>query len=653
MDFKKLSAYFYAIYIAIFVSMCGVVAFFNIAAAVVFFVVFCAYSFFLWKKIKSAVGQIGSHVENRTNQSIFAQKNLVNALPIPFVVTKSDFTVDWYNSLFGDIMNNQSTHGQNIGSLFPNFSKELIKAHRCFDFEKDESQFVISAEKFEQDEKVYYVFFMLDVTETRLLAQMLNHEKTAIAFIFIDNYDEVLAGLEDFRHSLLIGLVDRNITSFAEQINGVVRKFENDKYILVFSYSKIQYLKENKFSILNQVRDIRIGEHQPVTLSMGIGVNGATHAQSMQFARSAIDLALGRGGDQVLIKDNAQLSFYGGKSKEMEQNTRVRARVKAYALSELMEEASNVLVMGHINPDLDCFGAAVGIYRMTASMNRKCKIVLNSVNNNIKRMHDHLLELEDYKEAVVHEQAALQMLNERTLVIVVDTHRTSLVESHNVLSAAKKVVILDHHRKSADFIDYAVLTYHEPYASSTCELVTELIQYISAETKLKPAEADALLAGITIDTKSFTFKAGTKTFEAAAYLKRSGADTVRVKNFLKSEMDVSKAKAAAIRDAEIYRKTIAISTCPNDFSNTTLAAAQAADELLNIIDIEASFVLCHNDNRIAVSARSVGTVNVQVIMEKLGGGGHHTIAGAQLPDATMYSARDKVKRAINEYLEEE
>ncbi len=477
--------------------------------------------------------------------------------------------------------------------------------------------------------------------------------KVAVGLIFIDNYTEVLDGVEDVKHPLLTALIDRKINSMAFNIGGIVKKLEKDKYIFIFSQDKLQYLKENKFPILDKIREIDMGNKLPVTLSIGIGINGATLNQSMEFARAAIDLALSRGGDQVLIKDIDEYSFFGGNSKEVNINTRVRARVKAFALTDLIQESSNVLIMGHKNSDLDCIGSEIGVYKIVTAIGKECNIVLNKITTSIKSFYDRLLDETDYAEtAFINSDEALMKVKENTLLIIVDTYKQSICEFPDLIDRAKKIVVFDHHRKGAEFIENAVLTYHEPYASSTCELITEMFLYMNKEISLSDVEADGLLAGITVDTKNFAFKTGTKTFEAAAYLKRKGADTIRVKMLFQNSIEYYTLKAKVIEGTEMFNRNMAIAISKSNIENPPLLAAQVSDELLNIKGIEASFVLCQNENRINISARSLGKINVQIIMEKLGGGGHQTVSAAQINEHDMDKAIIMLKTAINEYLQE-
>lgn len=495
---------------------------------------------------------------------------------------------------------------------------------------------------------------LMDVTEKYALEKRLDDSETVVGMIFLDNYEEVADGLDEDRLPILSATIDRKLNQLALELEGFVKKLEKDRYIFLLSKGNLEKLKERKFDIMNTLREVSVGEHIPVTMSMGIGVGGGSLETAMGNAKAALDLALGRGGDQVLIKEGEKYLFYGGKAGEMGRNARIRARVKADALWELMGEASEILVMGHRNADLDSLGSCMGICAIAEAMGKRCRIIMNEVSVGVERLYESMAQAGHYESRLVKDGDAVRTMDGKTLAIVVDTHRSSMVEGSRVLAAAKKIVLFDHHRRStADFIEQAVLIYHEPYASSTAELVTEMIQHFGKKIKLKPIEADALLAGITVDTKNFCVKTGAITFEAAGFLRRNGADSIRVRLLFQNDMDEYKAKAAAVRDAEIFRENIAISVCPSDVENSTVTAAQAADDLMNVTGIKASFVCCKVGDTIHISARSYGDINVQRIMEKLGGGGHFTVSGAQLKGCTTEEAKEKIRGAIEEYLEEE
>ena len=492
----------------------------------------------------------------------------------------------------------------------------------------------------------------MDVTELTTLRKSLENDKTVVGLIYIDNYDEVIESVDDSVIPMLTAIVDRKLTAMVHDAKGILKKTEKDRYFFCIAAEELTKLQKNKFEILNEIREITIGEHIPVTLSIGIGIGEASLEAAMKSAKAAIDLALGRGGDQALIKNGEKYIFYGGKSGEVSHNARIRARVKADALSELITESEKVFVMGHKIPDSDCFGSAIGIYRISKALNKDCHIIIDEVPTIISKTVSKFTAGTDYEGLIIDSQTAWQDLTENTLLVILDTHINSRVESVDVLNKATKVVVFDHHRKSTDFIDKAVMVYHEPYASSTSELITEMIQYIGEKVKIKPLEADALLAGITVDTQNFSMKTGTITFEAAAYLKRCGADGIRVRKLLQEDMSVFRARAAAAANAEMIADGMYLSICPSDYGNSAVTAAQAADELLDVEGVKASFVLCDDRNTIFVSARSLGEVNVQVILEKIGGGGHQTISGAQFKNTNIEAVKELVKEAVQQYIEE-
>lgn len=518
-----------------------------------------------------------------------------------------------------------------------------------FAFNREEQQVIINQKGYNifvrKNEQNYDLFF----SEIK----MLDKYKTTVGLLVIDNYDEVLDSLEEFRHPLILAIVDRKIKKMARDLGGVVKNFEKDKYILILSQESLEELKESKFDILDSIREIDMGNTIPVTLSIGIGKNGENLEENMEFARVSLDLALSRGGDQVIIKDGENYQFFGGHTKEGNRNSRVRARVKAYALTELIEDASNVIIMGHRYTDLDCMGAGIGVYSIVSALDKNCKIVLNDVTSSVSYLYDRVIKDEKYKDVFISSEEALKLVNRKTLLIIVDVYKQGLCECPELVDKVKKIVVFDHHRKGTDYIENAVLTYHEPYASSTCELITEMLMYINKNIPIKQVEADSILAGIIVDTKNFAFKTGIKTFEAAAFLKKKGADTIRVKKLFKNSIDCYNARANVVSNMKLYRENMAISILEDEIDNPLLVVAQACDELLNIDNINASFVLCKINNNISISARSFGEVNVQIIMEKLGGGGHQSISATQIKDVTIEEAVNMLKGAIDEYFKEE
>lgn len=572
-----------------------------------------------------------------------------NDIPVPYAVVDSEFDIIGCNEEFLQLMELKCFTDINVKEKIPEYDEHL------------NNQIVRLGERFYRvysshaelaDGSVANSLCFMDVTEIQKLKENIENEKTVVGLIYIDNYDEVIESVDDSAIPMLTAIVDRKLTAMIHEARGILKKTEKDRYFFCITSEALAQLQKNKFEILNEIRMITVGEHIPVTLSIGIGIGEVTLEAAMKSAKAAIDLALGRGGDQALIKNGDKYIFYGGKSGEVSHNARIRARVKADALSELIAESERVYVMGHKIADADCFGAAIGVYRISKSLGKPCSIVLDGIPSTIRKIAVRFTDNPDYDDLITDSQEAWQNITENTLLIIVDTHINSRVESVDVLNKATKVIVFDHHRKSTDFIEKAVMVYHEPYASSSCELVTEMIQYIGEKVKLKSAEADALLAGITVDTQNFSMKTGTITFEAAAFLKRCGADGIRVRKLLQEDLSVFKAKAMAVASTEMIYDGMYMSVCPSDYGNTSVTAAQAADELLDVEGVKASFVLCEEGETIFVSARSLGEINVQVILEKIGGGGHQTISGAQFKGKTVDEVKEIVKEAVRQYMEE-
>lgn len=576
-------------------------------------------------------------------------------MPLPYVVLGKNKNILIYNDAFAKLFPEKNLEQAGFASLLKDYVPNTpwqITAIGDVTYEiysqKGEIWDSIKNEQME-----IYSLCLVSQMERNLLQQSIEEQKTVVALLFLDNYEEVIDSVDESRLPLLTALIDRKLNTLAVSVAGIIKKFEKDRYIFLLSRGKLEEMKEKKFDILNEIRELSVGDHIPVTVSIGIGLGEETLELAHKSARAAMDLALGRGGDQVLIKDGEKYLFYGGKSGEVGHNARIRARVKADALWELIGGASDVLVMGHKQADFDSLGAAMGICPIARTMGKSCHIVMNTVTAGIRSLHSRIVQTEGYEKIFITGEEAYNYLTEKTLLIITDTHRYEMTEHPPLIDKAKKVVLFDHHRKSTDFIDKAVLIYHEPYASSTCELVTEMIQYFGEKIKLKPIEADALLAGITVDTKNFCMKTGAITFEAAAFLRRNGGDSIRVRKLFQNDIFSYKTKATIVRNAEIFQEQYAISVCEEEGEDALLVTAQAADELLNVKGVTASFVCCPKEDAVYISARSFGEVNVQLIMEKLGGGGHLSVSGAQVHNASIGEVTEQLKNAIKQYIEEE
>ena len=600
-----------------------------------------------------------------------SRQNLMEEMLMPYAVADGTGHLLWMNREFAAILDEDRNSYKNITAMFPEITREMlathgeiVSIHSAFGDRKyridlkqvvvDQLDAAVADNGLEGQGTFVTAIYLVDETQTLLYMQQINDQKLVAGLIYLDNYDEALESVEEVRRSLLTALIDRKISKYISGMNGIVKKLEKDKYFFVIKQQYMAKIQEERFSILEDVKTVNIGNDMAVTLSIGIGMNGDSYNQNYEYARTSIDMALGRGGDQAVVKDSGKIQYYGGKAQQIEKTTRVKARVKAHALRELMENKDRLLIMGHRLADIDSFGAAVGIYRIAMSMNKKANIVVNEVTSSVRPMLDRFVGNPDYPEdMLLTGPKAAELVDQGTMLVIVDVNRPSITDEPSLLRMVKTIVVLDHHRPSSEIIDNAVLSYVEPYASSTCEMVAEVLQYIADGIKVKTAEADAMYAGIVIDTQNFTNQTGVRTFEAAAFLRRSGADITRVRKLFRENMKDYQAKAEAVRKAEVYMDAFAISECPADgLDSPTIIGAQAANELLEIRGIKASVVLTDYNGTIYFSARSIDEVNVQVMMEKLGGGGHRTIAGAQMEGVSIEGAKERLKEVICQMMEE-
>lgn len=620
-----------------------------------------------WLRVYSRKRVLGGLVEFSAEYA-WIQKQLLTEMALPYALADDDGRIVWMNQAFQEIIALEKGTRKNLLSLFPEVTKtdlavdnETAQVHTSFGeykFRLDLQPIFVSGTEEEDIEALVsrqklLAVYLFNETEILRYRQEITDERMVAGLIYLDNYDEALESVEEVRRSLLTALIDRKINKAIGSIEGVVKKLEKDKYFFTIKQKYMEQLEEERFSILEEVKAVNIGNEMAVTLSIGIGMGGDSYSQNYDFARAAIDMALGRGGDQAVVKDGSRIQYYGGKSQQLEKATRVKARVKAHALRELVETKDRLLIMGHQMSDIDSFGAAIGIYRIAVALNKKAHIVINQVTSSVQPMMDRFLDNPEYPEDLfLKGPQAAELVDNNTMLVVVDVNRPSITDAPELLKMVKTIVVLDHHRQSSEVITNAVLSYVEPYASSTCEMVAEVLQYIADGIRIKPAEADTMYAGIVIDTNNFTNQTGVRTFEAAAYLRRSGADVTRVRKLFRDDMADYKAKAYTITSAEVYRDSFSIGVCPAEgLHSPTIVGAQAANELLEIKGIKASVVLTEYQNTIYVSARSIDEVNVQVMMEQLGGGGHRTIAGAQLKDGTIEDAKRRVKEVIDQMLQ--
>ncbi len=601
--------------------------------------------------------RLNAMIENVTMDAGNTSSNALLSFPLPITLLDNDGKIKWYNSEFKACFPDSHLSKSTIFDLFPEFSKDYLEAKETgngfvAELKNDTAVYKAIGNTPQPigDTKPLTLLYLEDISETNEIRQKYIREKVFECLVFVDNYDELMESTPSANVPQLQALIYKAINDWAAEHNGMLIKYEKDKYFIIFEYQYLEQFIKTKFDILNEIRTINENNTIPATISIGIGLNGSTLSENDTFAKNAINMALGRGGDQVVIKDSQQFRFYGNSTKEQEKSTRVKARVVSFALSGLINNADNVIVLTHKNADVDGFGAACGIYRICKIHNKPVHICMETYDKSVANMMERFKNVEEYNDLIITVGQAAGKISANTLIIVVDTHKTSLLEAPALLKPTKQVVVVDHHRRSADFLEQTALVYHEPYASSACEMVTEILQYTTNKMSLAKLEAEALYAGMVIDTKNFTFKTGVRTFEAASFLRKQGVDTIAVKTVFQQDLQSYIKRGEIIKNSEIIRENIAVSLAPKSDESTHIVAAQAADELLNVKGITASFVIFHSGgDNISISGRSLGSINVQVILEKLGGGGHLTIAGAQLAGVTAIEAKEKLLHAIDEY----
>ena len=599
------------------------------------------------------------------------QKQLLNDFEIPYALLDYNSRFLWMNEKFTEITGKDKNYHKSATTVFPSLTKDILQKSEAvgsINVMLDDRNYRISMKRIYFDsvtrdsaivaindtDEYLTAIYLFDETELNRYIRENEEQKLVAGLIYIDNYEEALDSIEDVKRSLLIALVDRKVNKYFTEIDALVRKIEKDKYFVVFKYKYLEQLSADKFKLIEDVKSIKVGNEMAITLSIGVGAGGVSYTQNYEYARMGIDLALGRGGDQVVVKEGEEVTYYGGKAKQVERNTRVKARVKAHALREIIESREHVVIMGHTISDVDSLGAAIGVYCAARVLGKKAQIVLNEVTTSLRPLVECFTEEKGYPaDLFIKNEEALLITNKNTLVMVVDTNRPSYTECPELLKRTDTICVFDHHRQNSEVIENPVLSYIEPYASSACEMIAEVLQYFSENIKLEPSEADCIYAGILIDTNNFMTKTGVRTFEAAAYLRRAGAEVTRVRKMLRNDMAAYKARAEAVRHAEVYRGAFAISVCPADnIESPTIVGAQAANELLNIVGIKASFVLTEYQGKIYISSRSIDEINVQLIMERVGGGGHLNVAGAQLTNCTIQEAKRMIQDTIDEMIKE-
>ena len=641
---------------------------------------------------------------NRAMENGRVQKDLIREFPIPYAILDKTGRLAWVNDEFAHITNTSKRKLMRLTAMqvFEGLTHEMIPGecdepvHADIEYDGKEYRVEIKnirvnpdgpvdsvqeQETSEHEEEMenlpvtedqpqekktikrkkhtgvtnFTAMYLFDMTERNKLAKENEEQKLVTGLIYIDNYDEIFDDLEEVRHSLLVALVDRKINKYMANVDAIVRSFEKDKYMFVMPKKYLPQLQENKFALLDEVKAINIGNDLPLTLSISLGTEYKSFIEDFEAARSAMELALGRGGDQVVLKSNDKITYYGGRSQGTEKSTRVKARVKTLAFKELLETKEKVIIMAHKNPDMDAFGSAIGVYRMVNSMNKEAHIVINEVSSAISPIYGNFTANSMYgDDMIINNEQAIEMINADTMLVVVDVNNPSLTECEELISYTKTVVVFDHHRQTKDVIANATLSYVEPFASSACEMIAEMLQYMDEKIKLRPSEADAMYAGILIDTDNFLTKTGVRTFEAAAYLRRSGADVMRVRKMFRSDIDSYRQKADGVRNAEMVLGMFAVSVFePKEGPESPIVlTAKVANEMLNIAGVRASFVIAQLGDDVKISARSIDDVNVQIIMERMGGGGHANIAAAQFKNTTKEEVKEQLVNLLEEMYKE-
>ena len=650
----------YLIIIAVILLILCIIQPLAIIPSIIAFVLIVIYTIWTNQKRKA---EISEHINELTlNIDKAAQSTIINS-PFPLVVLETNGNIIWKSSKFIKEFANVD-----IGNYLNDIIKELkIK------LEKPEENNTSVSERMKIGEKTYKIIgeytkikdrehkntqeymatiYFLDETDYIELLQKYNNSKVCMGIVVIDNYEELMQRATEEEKLSLTSRIEKSTYNWINKYNGVGIKSERDTYICVFEQENVEKIKEDKFEILDEIKEIKNQDKLQSTLSIAISEDGETNLEKYKSARAVIDIALGRGGDQAIIKQGGKYYFFGGRTQEVEKRTKVKARIVAEALQELMHVASNIIIMGHTNSDIDAMGSAMGVYRIAKFLEKEVYIVNETNGTSLDNFINDLKENEEYKDVLIDKSTALNKINQDSLLVVVDTDKRNYVEVPELLEKTDKIVVIDHHRRGTDYIENAILTFHEVYASSACELVTELIEYSENDIKLTTFEVEALYAGIMMDTKNFTFKTGVRTFEAAAYLRKCGVDIIKVKKWFQSDLETYNKISEIVAKSEIIDGNIAISIYDKEDADANITCAKAADELLTISNITASFVIGKMGEQICISGRSIGDINVQLILEKLGGGGHITVAGAQIEGMTVEEVKQELINRINEYFTE-
>ncbi|MBP3597690.1 MAG: DHH family phosphoesterase [Clostridia bacterium] len=650
------------VYLVIIAILCIILCFYDLRWVIpssIIVILVVIYSIIEKSKKKT---ELVNHIQElATDVNSATKNNLINS-PIPLVLMETDGTIIWKCRKFVDEFAETDVNTYLI-PIVKEIKLDLEKNEKAKEITK---QFNIngktykiycgvgkSKKKDKRRAKEYMLtLYFVDETKYNELFDKYNKESTCIGIINIDNYDEIVQRALPEEKITLLSKIEKEIISWASKTEGLVSKTESNSFIFVFNQEYVNLLEKEKFEVLEKVKDLGMDSRIQVTLSISISNDGKNNYEKYKNALSGMEIVLGRGGDQAIVRKNGKIKFYGGKTLEVEKRTKVKARTISHTLSDLIANSKNVIIMGHKNIDIDALGSAMGLYRLATSLGKEAYIATEPKGSSLGKFWNILSIDNDYSSVILDLESALKAISSDTLLIVVDTHKTNYVEFPDLLNYTEKVVVIDHHRKSPDFIEDTILTFHEVYASSTAELVTEILQYAQDDINLNLLEAESLYGGIMVDTKNFTFKTGVRTFEAAAYLRKFGVDIIKVKKWFQADIESYNEIAEIVKKAEFVTNSIAISICDKETEDTNLLCAKAADELLTISDITASFVMGMMNEKVFISGRSIGDINVQVILEKLGGGGHITLAGAQLEGITLEEAHDELVIKINEYLTE-
>ena len=651
------------IYLVIIAVLFIIICIYNnkfILPGIIIYVLILAYT--RWAENKRTT-EISNHVQELLiTMDSTAKKTLINS-PLPLIIAETDGNIIWRSSKFVS---------EFVNIDIKNYIEDLIKEIKLdIENNKDEKtrkikkqieigsstykvlgEYVKSKNSNKKQEEIYMaILYFIDITEQLKISKKYAEENQCIGIVTVDNYEEIMQRISNEEKPRIIAELEKKLYTWASENKGLIIKTERNNFVYIFEHKYLEKMQQERFEILDTIKEIDIEGRLNLTLSIAISDDGENNYQKYESALAAMDIVLGRGGDQAVIKTNGKFKFYGGVTQEVEKRTKVKARVFAHALEELIINSKNVMIMGHEHGDMDSMGSSLGIYRLAKSLEKEAYIINNTNGLTLSNFMENLKTDEEYKENMLDKSEALDKITSETLLVIVDTHKKNYVEVPELLEKTEKVVIIDHHRRSTDYIENALLTFQEVYASSAAELVTEILQYTEKDVKLKNIEVEALYAGIMMDTKNFTFKTGVRTFEAAAYLRKGGIDIIKVKKWFQSDFETYNSISKIVENSEIIRNTIAISIYKGE-KDTGIMCAKAADELLTISNITASFVLGKENNKVCISGRSIGDINVQIILEKLGGGGHITLAGAQMKDETVEDAKRQLIEKINEYFDE-